>query len=58
MCNWGEIIVKYECVIAPIKDWANESTVIIEAENKGEALVKNCQERPGTVVKTIIELVV
>lgn len=49
--------MKYECVIVPVKDWTNESTVIIEAENKGEALVKNSQERPGTVVKTIIELI-
>lgn len=50
--------MKYECVIAPVEDWTNESTVIVEAENKGEALIKNCQERPGTAVKTIVELVV
>jgi len=48
--------MRYECVIAPVNDWTNESTVIIEASNKGEALVKNCQERPGTAVKVITEL--
>lgn len=48
--------MKYECIIAPVNDWANESTVIIEAKDKGEALVKNCELRPGTAVKAIREV--
>jgi|LakMenE18May11ns_1017448.scaffolds.fasta_scaffold8144857_2 hypothetical protein len=47
----------YECVIAPVKEPDNESTVIVEAKDKGEALVVNCELRPGTYVKSITEIV-
>lgn len=47
---------RYELVIAPVGNPQDESTVIVEAKNKGEALVVNCELRPGTYVKTINEL--
>jgi len=50
--------MRYELVIAPVGSPTEESTVIVEARNKGEALVVNCNERPGTYVKTITELTV
>ena len=49
--------MKYKCVIAPVADPLEEQEVIVEAENKGEALVVNCVARPGTFVKTIEEVV-
>jgi hypothetical protein len=48
--------MKYTCVIAPVGTPNQETTVEVEAENKGEALVVNCQLRPGTYVKTIEEV--
>ena len=48
--------MKYTCVIAPVGKPREESIVEVEAENKGEALLVNCQLRPGTYVKTIEEV--
>jgi len=48
--------MKYTCVIAPIENSNEESTVEVEANNRGEALVVNCQLRPGTYVKSIEEI--
>jgi len=49
--------MKYTCVIAPIVNPNEESIVEVEADNRGEALVVNCQLRPGTYVKTIEEII-
>jgi len=48
--------MKYRCVIAPVGIPTEESIVEVEAENKGIALVVNCQLRPGTYVKAIEEI--
>lgn len=46
----------YECIIAYVKTPNEETTVIIEEEDKGKALVKNDKLRPGTYVKAIREI--
>jgi hypothetical protein len=46
----------YECTIAFIKEPNEETTVTVEAENKGIALVENSKARPGTYVKAIREI--
>lgn len=46
----------YECIIAPVKEPGNETTVTVDAENKGIALVENAKARPGTYVKAIREI--
>lgn len=46
----------YECVIAHVSAPSEESTVIIEAPEKGAALVENFKQNPGTFVKSIIEV--
>lgn len=48
--------MKYECIIAPVANPDQEQTVIIEAPDRGEALVINCNLRPGTFVKAIREI--
>jgi hypothetical protein len=48
--------MKYKCIIAPVGKPKEESTVEVEAKNMGEALVVNCQLRPGTYVKIIEEI--
>ena len=48
--------MRYECIIAPVKEPENEETVIVEAPNRGEALMINCNLRPGTYVKAIREI--
>lgn len=48
--------MKYECIIAPVTSPDEEQTVIIEAPDRGEALVINCSLRPGTFVKAIREI--
>jgi hypothetical protein len=48
--------MKYECIIAPVANPEQEEVVIVEAPNKGEALVINCNLRPGTYVKAIREI--
>lgn len=48
--------MKYECIIAPVKEPETEETVIVEASNRGEALMINCNLRPGTYVKAIREI--
>lgn len=48
--------MKYECIIALVKEPEKEETVIVEAPNRGEALVVNCNLRPGTFVKAIREI--
>jgi hypothetical protein len=50
--------MKYTCVIAPVGKPKEESTVEIEAEHKGEALVVSSRLHPGTYVKTIEEIVI
>lgn len=46
----------YECVIAPIGAPSQEEVVIVLAKDLAEALVENCNQRPGTYVKTIVEI--
>ena len=46
----------YECIIAFIKTPNEETTVTVEAENKGMALAENSKARPGTYVKAIREI--
>jgi hypothetical protein len=48
--------MEYKCVIAPVGSPTQEQEVIVEAENKGEALLVNCRLHPGTYVKTIEEV--
>jgi len=49
-------MITYECIIAPVKEPNNETTVTVEAENRGMALAKNSIARPGTFVKAIREI--
>jgi hypothetical protein len=49
-------MIIYECVIAPVREPETEETVMIEAKDKGEALIKNFELRPGTFVKAIREI--
>lgn len=49
--------MNYRCIIAPVSSPTEEQEVIVEAENKGQALVINCELRPGTYVKSIEEIV-
>lgn len=46
----------YECIIAPVSTPSEESTVIIEALEKGAALIENFKQYPGTFVKEIREI--
>lgn len=48
--------MEYKCVIAPVGSPTEEQEVIVEAENKAQALVVNCELRPGTYVKSIEEI--
>ena len=45
--------MQYKCIIAPVESPNEEQEVIVEAENAGQALVVNCELRPGTYVKSI-----
>ncbi len=46
----------FRCIIAPVGSPSMEQTVEIEAKDLAEALVINCQLRPGTYVKEISEI--
>ena len=48
---------QYTCVIAYVANPDEETTVIVEAVDKAQALVVNCNLRPKTYVKTIDEIV-
>ena len=46
----------YECIIAPVESPMAEQTVIIQAKDAADALIKNFEERPGTFVKSHKEI--
>ena len=49
-------MIKYECIVAPVKTPDQEETVIVEAPDRAEALIANHAVRPGTFVKAIREI--
>jgi hypothetical protein len=49
--------MKYKCVIAPVGKPKEESTIEVEAEHRGEALLVSSRLNPGTYVKTIEEVI-
>lgn len=46
----------FRCIIAPVDSPTMEQTVEIEAKDLADALVINCQLRPGTYVKEIVQV--
>ena len=48
--------MRYECIIAPVKNPSDEQTVLVEAKDGGDALVISSQTYPGTYVKSLREI--
>lgn len=48
-------MTQYTCVIAYVGDPDEETTVVVEASDKAQALIENFNQRPGTYVKSIEE---
>ena len=48
-------MTQYTCVIAYVSNPDEETTVIVEATDRAQALIENFNQRPGTYVKSIEE---
>ena len=48
-------MTQYTCVIAYVNNPSEETTVVVEATDKAQALIENFKQRPGTYVKSIEE---
>jgi hypothetical protein len=49
-------MTQYTCVIAHVGKPDEETTVVVEAKDKAQALIENFNQRPGTYVKSIEEI--
>jgi hypothetical protein len=48
-------MTQYTCVIAYVSNPDEETTVVVEAKDRAQALIENFNQRPGTYVKSIEE---